>query len=591
MREADSMIMNPEQMKVLIDTALGKIKADLAIVGGNLVNVYTGELLKGQSVAIKGKRIAFVGENAEHTIGPDTRVIDAAGKTLIPGLIDAHTHLIVYYTVDEFLKYAMKGGTTTIVTETMEPSFPFGYQGVQQSLEFIKDQPIKIFATVPSMVTLSPSIQAKAFQPKTVQKLFKHGHVVGLGETYWLPVIQGDKRVLELFAETLASGKKLEGHSAGARDNNLVAYSASGISSCHESTTAEEVLERLRLGLWVMIREGDVRKELEAIARIKDEKIDFRRLCFGSDGIGPLYIAKHGYMESVVQKAIDLGFDPIVAIQMATINAAEHFSLDSIIGGIAPGKCADIVIIPDLQTIQAELVISEGSIIAREGQILVPPRKFTYPKSARKSVRLTKKLKPADFSIHVEGGTSVTVRVIDMVTDLVTKEAQIAITPTNGVLEADVSKDILKIAIIDRTGQPGNMFTGFIRGFKMKRGAFASTGTWDLSGIIVVGANDDDMALAVNRLIELQGGIVICVGDKVLTELPLPIDGYISEQSREIMSQKAEDLQEKSAELGIPFPDAHLTLTTLTTAAIPFIRICESGLMDIRENKIVDLIP
>jgi adenine deaminase len=340
-----------------------------------------------------------------------------------------------------------------------------------------------------------------------------------------------------------------------------------------------------------MIREGDVRNDLEAIAKIKDEKIDFRKLCFCSDGIGPKYLIKHGYMESTVQKAIDLGFDPIVAIQMATINAAEHFKLDNILGGIAPGKYADIVIIPDLQTIQADLIISNGVIITQGGRILVQPHKYAYPKSILQSVRLTKEFANSDFKIQQDGDSPVTVRVIDLVTDLITREKHISITPTKGFLDADANKDILKIALIDRTHQPGKMFTGFIRGFKLRKGAFASTQTWDLSGIIVLGTNDDDMALAVNRLIEMQGGAVICADGEILAELPLPIGGMISDEPLDIVSQKAMELQQKATELGVILTDAHLTLTTLTSIAIPFIRICESGLMEIRENKLVGNLP
>jgi adenine deaminase len=206
------MATSSAQIKELIDTSLGKTKADLAIVGADLVNVYTGELLENQSVAIKRNRIAFVGDNAEHAIGPDTNVVNATGKILIPGLIDAHTHLLNFYSVEEFLKYIMRGGTTTVITEIVEPSYEFGVQGVKFFLDSFRDQPIKIFATIPSMVTLSPSIQEKAFQSNDIRKLFQHEHVVGLGETFWFPVLYGDKRIIELFAETIASGKIIDGH-------------------------------------------------------------------------------------------------------------------------------------------------------------------------------------------------------------------------------------------------------------------------------------------------------------------------------------------------------------------------------------------
>jgi adenine deaminase len=583
--------LTPTQMKELMAVALGESQADLVVANGDLVNVYSGELLKGYSVAIKGERIAYVGKNAEHTIGPATQVIDATGKVMVPGFIDTHTHIFSFCVVDEFLRYAMKGGTTTIVTELLEPAFFLGYRGVTHFLKAIADQPIKILATVPPMVTISPTVQKDAFGPQIIRRLLQREEVVGLGEGYWSPtVIEGGERYLELFSETLASGKKVEGHSAGARDKKLAAYLACGVSSCHESITAEEVRERLRMGICTMIREGDIRRDLEAVAEIKDEKIDFRHLALVTDGVFPQTLLRHGYMEFVVQRAIELGFDPIIAIQMVTINPAEHFHLDTFLGGIAPGKYADIVIIPALGTIQAELVISNGKVIARKGELLSSPQKYYYPQWMRRSVQLSNKFTPADFAIHAEKRDEpIKVRVINMVTNLVSQEAQVALTPVNGELKADVEEDILKIAVIDRTNQPGKKFVGFVKGFQLKRGAVASTLAWDLSGIIVVGANEEDIASAVNRTIELQGGIVVCAEGKILAELPLTIGGFLSELPLETIMEKLAEIQQKANELGATFPDVHLSLTVLTSPAIPYFCICESGLIDIRDGKIVGL--
>jgi len=592
MKNKNSDSITPAQIKTLIDTALGEVKADMVIINADLVNVYSGELLKGHSVAVKGEKIAYVGENAGHTIGPETRVIDAAGKTLIPGLIDAHNHIFYLRTVDEFLKYAMKGGITTVITETSAGSFPLGPRGIKHLLKAINDQPIKIFATIPPMTTTSPATKPQSLRQKDLRRLLGQEGAIGLGETYWPYVIKGDERVLELFAETLNSGRTIEGHSAGARNNKLVAYVVPGISSCHEPTTAEEVMERLRLGIHTMIREGDVRRDLEAIAgKIKDEAINFRRLSLITDGLGPKHLMEHGYMEFVVQKAIDLGFEPIVAIQMATLNPAERFHLDNLIGGIAPGKYADMVIIPDIRTIQAQMVISNGQVIAEKGQILVPPRKHNYPKSVMRSVHLPRKLKPDDFHITAEDtDIPVPVRIINMVTELVTREEQIAITPRNGLLEANVEEDILKVAVIERTYDPGKMFTGFVKGLGMKKGAFASSSVWELSAIVVVGTNDEDMAGAVNRVRALQGGVVVYSEGKVLAELPMPVGGFVSDLPIEVVYQKIVEIQQRATELGTWASDFHGTVLQLTTAAIPSFRICESGYVDIKKEKVVGLL-
>ena len=583
--------VDSEKIKTLIDTALGKIKADMVVANADLVNVYSGELLKGQSVAIKGDRIAFVGENAEHTIGPDTTVIDATGKVLIPGLIDSHIHLLGVCDIYGFLKYAMTGGTTTIISETTTLVIPLGYKGFWQFLNATANQPVKILATIASPLNLGSAALVEILSPRNLRRLLNHKRALGLGETSWPLVLEDLGGIIRLHTETLNASKRLEGHSAGASGNNLQAYVASGISSCHEPITAEEVLERLRLGLHVMIREGDVRRDLEAIARIKDEPIDFRRLVFCTDGVHPEHLIEHGYMECVVQKAIDLGFDPIVAIQMATLNAAEHFSLDNFIGGIAPGKCADMVIIPDLRKIEAEMVISNGQITVREGQILIPPRKHVYSRSTMKSIRIPRKIKPADFEIRVQGEDKpVMVRVINQLAGPLTKEKKIAMTPKDGLLKADIERDILKVAFIDRTNNTGKMFTGFIKGIGMKKVAYASSTSMGSSGITVVGAKDEDMAGAVNRVKALQGGVVVYNEGEVLAELPMPIAGFTSDLPIEEVGQRYEKIRQSVVNLGSSIQDIYLIINFLTTTVLPSLRICEAGLIDITKRKLLGLI-
>jgi len=586
-----SQVAAREKMYELMKVALGEAEADLAIVNGDIVNVYTGEVLSGDTVLIKGDKIAYVGKNTSQSIGSSTQVIDATGKTLIPGLIDGHTHIDCIYSTSEFLRYVMKGGTTTIITELTETTFPLGYQGIVQFLKAAENQPLKIFAVIPPMVTISPVAREHAITTRELRKLLKRKEVIGLGEAYWNQVIKGDQRILDLITATKNSGKKLDGHSAGASDNKLQAYFSSGISSCHEPVTAEEVMERLRLGVFVLIREGEIRRELEAISRIKDENIDFRKLALATDGVGAEQLITDGYMEFVVQKAIDLGFEPVTAIQMATINVAQRFGIDDLIGGIAPGKYADIVIIPDLQTIQAEYVISNGQAIAKNGKLLVQPRKHAYPKSMQNSIHLPKDFDANDFAIPVESGRSqVKVRVIDQVTDLLTRQALIDIPVSDGQLRSDASKNILKVAAIERTHLPGETFIGFIKGIGLKHGAVATSTAWDSCDIIVVGENEADMARAVNRIRELDGGIVVCADGKILTEISLPFGGIFCTESMETIAQKLDDIQQAATILGCTLPNIRITLSILSTAAIPFFRICEQGLVDLRQNTLVDLI-
>jgi adenine deaminase len=576
------------ELKTLMKVALGQEKADLAVVNARLVNVYTGELLNNCAVSIKGKWIAYVGRDPNVTIGPETEVIDAGGKTLIPGLIDGHTHLAWLCRIDEFLKYALKGGTTTIVTETLEVFPIIGYRGLVDYLESFRDQPIKVLATAPVVISISKA--AQGISKESLQKLLQRDDIIGLGESYWQAVLQDSDWLLDLFEQTRRAGKTLEGHSAGASEKKLAAYIASGISSCHEPINAEQVIERLRLGLHVMIREGAVRKDLAEIAKIKDHNIDLRRLVLVSDSISPQDLLANGYMEAIVQKAIDCGFAPISAIQMATLNVAEHFSLDHLIGGIAPGRLADMVIIPDVATIDARLVVSNGRVIAREGNLLAAPRTHAYAAESLNSVKLPRPLKPVDFVIHApEKVDHVMVRVINMVTDLVTAEIEQRLPVHSGQIGVNLNADIVKITAIDRTHNPGHMFTGLLKGFGLKSGAVACSAAWDTTDIIVAGTDDGDMATAVNRIRSMQGGAVVCKDGHILAEISLPLFGLVSDLPLKDIIQQFENVSRAARSLGIPFPEPVLSLITLTGAAIPYLRICEEGLVNLKDGKTLSL--
>ncbi len=574
--------------KTLMQVALGQDTADLAVVNATLANVYTGELIEGSTISIKDKWIAYVGQNQQHTIGSKTKVIDAEGKTVIPGFIDGHTHLAWLSTADSFLEHAMKGGTTTIVTEFLEPYFVVGYEGSLDFLDSLKNQPIKILATAPAAASISQA--SRGISDEALKKLLKRNDIFGMGESYWQTVLQEPDKILPLFEQTLQAGKTLEGHTAGASDKKLSAYIASGITSCHEPINADQVVDRLRLGLHIMVREGAIRKDLEEISKIKDRKIDLRRLILASDSISPQDLMENGYMESLVQKAIDCEIEPMQAVQMTTLNVAEHFAIDNFLGGIAPGRYADLVIIPDINTIDAEMVISNGQIIAQNGTLLIPPRKHTFSKESLNTIHLPRKVEPSDFIIPVPGNIeNVQIRVIKMITDLVTSEEALDWPVVDGQLKPDLEKDTAKIAAIDRTHEPGKLFVGLIQGFGLQSGAMASSAAWDTSDIVVIGANDADMAFAVNRIHEMQGGTVVCDNEQIVSELPLPIFGLVSNLSLESIDRKFQDVSKAAKDLGVSFPQPMLSLITLTGAAVPYLRICEEGLVNLKSGATLSL--
>jgi adenine deaminase len=575
--------LNTQSMKDLADVALGNQEADLIVKGAALVNVYTREVLKGYSVATKGKWIAYVGSDAAHTLGPETKVIDAAGRALIPGFVDGHTHMLYYASPQEFLRYAMRGGTTTIVTEIMELTFALGYRGLLEYLDTLRDQPIKIFSTTPPSVTWSRDAAARAPTRAELFELLKRDDILGVGEGFWQEVLRRETNFPALASEALRLGKTAEGHAAGCRGQRLAAYLDYGVSSCHESVRAEEVVEKLRLGLCTMIREGSIRRELEAIAKIKDLGLDLRRAALVTDGMDPRDLLEKGYLEHVVQRAVDAGFDPVHAVQMATLNVAEHFRLDGVLGGIAPGKYADMVLIPDLHTIKAQYVVSNGVIIAQDGRLLVEPRPAVFTGSELKKIRVT----PDDFVIKVQKKDRLKVRVMDLVTELVTKEALLDLPAYHGELKTDPEHDILKASVISAEG---NRFTGFIRGLGFRAGAMATSAAWETFATVVVGASETDMAMAVNRILDMGGGIAVCNGGKIRAELALPVAGLMSNQRIEEIAEALDDLQAKARALGFRFSDAALTLAVLTTAAIPFLRLSEDGLVDSKTGKVVDLV-
>ncbi|MBU1340919.1 MAG: amidohydrolase family protein, partial [Proteobacteria bacterium] len=401
-----------QHQKELINVAAGIQKADLVISNCRILNVYTKELIDDHSICIKDKWIACVSRDAKSRTGPDTKTIDADQMTVIPGLIDGHTHLANYFSAKEFLPYAIAGGVTCLVTETLEAYPVAGLKGVIDFIESYQNQPVKVFSTAPVMI--SPSKKTSGIPEEELEILLKREDVLGLGEVYWQSVLQNPHALLPLMNRALASGKTVEGHSAGAKEEKLAAYVGTGVSSCHEPINMDQALERLRMGLYVMVREGGVRKDLEAISTIKDQGVDLRRLVLVTDSVSPEFLIKNGNLEYVAQKAIDLGFDPMDVIRMVTLNVAEHFGIDPVVGGIAPGHFADLCIIPDIRKICPSWVISNGKVVARDGKCKIFPRIHDYSKESLNTVNLTRTFSREDFKILAPfGAKKIDVRIID----------------------------------------------------------------------------------------------------------------------------------------------------------------------------------
>ena len=583
--------MPDKELETLARVALGEEKADLAILGGDLVNVYTGELLKEWSVAVKGDKIAYVGPDASHTVGPQTRVIEAKGKVLAPGFVEAHTHVDTIFTLPELVKYAVMGGTTTIVAETSVIGNVLGYDGVIYFIEAGRGQPVRFFYTLPACAPPFPHLESSvSMTEEQMVELLQRDEVVGLGEGYWTVVMSDMSRVSGIYAKAKSLGKLRDGHGAGLRGNKLAAYAALGISSDHEPINPAEVLERLRLGMYVFVREGTIRRDLGNVIAIKDQNVDLRRIGLGTDGISPKELIKDGYLDFMVQKAIDLGLDPIQVFQMASLNVAEHFGIDDRVGGIAPGRFADILVMPKLGVIKFDYVITAGQVAAEAGRLIAEPRSYIYPAGARRTVRLPRDFTAEDFAIASPGeNQEVKVRVINMRNDIICDELQISVPVRESRIHADAGQDLLKVACIQRHDNSGRTGLGLIRGFGIKRGAFGASMGWDSLPIVVVGANDTDMAVVVNRLAEIGGGMVFVDAGRVVHEIPLPVGGIISEQPIPVLAEMQERMLTLLKENGTPLDDPTLSIQTLSATFLPFFKICELGLVDTRKNQVVSL--
>ncbi|MCS7386379.1 MAG: adenine deaminase [archaeon GB-1867-005] len=585
-----------EVLDDLILTATGKIKADLVIRNGKLVNVYTGEILEEFDVAVKGDRIALIGD-AAHTIGPQTKIIDASGKFIVPGLLDGHIHIeSTMLTLTEFAKAVLPRGTTGVFIDPHEIANVLGVKGVKLMAEEAKALPLKVFICIPSCVpATSPEFETAGAEitAEDIEKMLKWSEVIGLAEVMNYPgVIEGDERILSKIRATLRAGKVIEGHAPKLLGAKLCAYAASGISSCHETTSRNEGLEKLRTGLTLMIREGSAWKDLaEVIKVITKDKLDSRRVVLVTDDKHPEDLIKEGHVDHLIRRAIEEGVDPVTAIQMATINVAEHYNLDMHIGGIAPPRYADILIVDDLKKFKVSKVIADGKLIAENGKLTIKISKYKYPSYSTKTIKVKRKALPDDFKIKVNERGKVKVRVIEVQEEsALTKQRIEELNVQNGEVKVDIEKDIVKISVIERHKATGNISVGFVKGFNLKHGAAASTVAHDSHNIIVVGASEKDMAVAVNKLIEAGGGMIAVLGGEVLAMVELPIAGLMSNEEAEVLAEKIEKLNDAWRKLGCKMKSPYMTMSILALPVIPELRITDKGLVDVNEFKIVDVL-
>ncbi|MEW6266344.1 MAG: adenine deaminase C-terminal domain-containing protein [Thermodesulfobacteriota bacterium] len=578
-----------KSLRRLMAVAAGREPADVLIKNVVLVNVHTARLEEGVSLALCGDRIAARGPDLDGLIGPKTAIMDGRGQVCAPGMIDAHTHLDSLVTVRNFARLALIGGNTCLATEMAMMANAAGAEGVFAFMAEASNLPLRVFFLAPPLIPPFPDLETSAgLDWKTFKKLLQRPDVLGVGETYWRPALELKPHVLDRLAAGKAAGKTLEGHAAGARGVNLTAYRAGGITSCHEATTADEALERLNLGYAVQIREGYIRRELEAMGPLAARSgLDGRRLILVTDTASPDMLLQTGIMNELIRRAVEAGFNPLAAVRMLTLNPADYFGLPDL-GRLDPGALADLVLLDDLENLNINLVMVGGRVVVSRGLLTVDIPDHPYPAGLTRGFKL-RRIEPDDLRLTGPSGP-IRVRVVAVRNETVTQEEIVETRAVRGRVQPDPGLDLVKIAVFDRHSPEPRGAVGLARGLGLKSGAVASSLLWDTNNLLIAGVTDREMALAANRLIELQGGLVVVRGRKVLAEMPLPIAGIMSDRPLADVLAQGDAVEKAVHDLGSPIARPLLIFQTLCFTGLPFIRLTDKGLVDVRKGTLVDVV-
>jgi adenine deaminase len=565
-------------LKNIIRSARGQKQVDLLLANARIINVFSGEIVSGNIAVAQGYIVGLGSYAAEKTV-------DVGGRFVAPGFIDAHVHIESSMTcITEFSRAVVACGTTTVVADPHEIANVLGVEGIDYMLRSSEGQPMNIYFTLPSCVpATNMETSGATLTAEDLLPFMGHERILALAEMMNYPgVINQDSEVLGKINMAKRERKPVDGHAPGLSGHDLYAYLAAGISSDHECTTDREAKEKLNLGMHIMIREGTAAKNLEALIPVVNERTA-RRMMWCTDDRHPQDILEEGHIDSMVRKAIFTGLDPVIAIQMATINPAEYFRIDNV-GAIAPGRRADLVVFSDLESPYMEAVYCGGVLVAENGNIspeIAKPDPVLFPPSMNVGIE------QIDFSIPAETGR---IKVIDIVPDqIITGQSIMEAMISEGKALSDTFRDILKIAVIERHTGSGNMGKGFVRGFGLKRGAIASSVAHDSHNIIVVGTNDDDMKAALQAIVKMRGGLVAVYDSKVCAGLTLPIAGLMSREPVKAVRDKIDSLINAAREFGTTLDDPFMTLSFLALPVIPELKITDKGLVDVARFKTVPL--
>ena len=580
----------------LIAVAAGREPADMVIRGGIWVNVHTREALPGYDIVIAEGRIACVVEEAGDRIGPETQVIDAEGRYMIPGLCDAHMHIESgMLTPAEFARAVIPHGTTSMFHDPHEIANVLGLDGVRMMHDEAILQPVNVFTQMPSCAPSAPGLETTGFEitPEDVAEAMTWPGIIGLGEMMNFPgVAAGDPKMLAEIAATQRAGKTVGGHYASPDlGDDFAAYVAGGPADDHEGTREADAIARVRQGMRSMLRLGSAWYDVESqITAVTEKGLDPRGFILCTDDCHSGTLVNDGHMNRVVRHAIACGCDPLVALQMATLNTASHFGLEREIGSLTPGRRADVILTSDLKTLPIELVIARGQVVAQEGVCLVDCPHYDWPDSARQTVRLGHALSETDFEVAApEGANAVRANVIGVVENQAPTKALKADLPVQDGL-VEMEGETCQIALVERHRATGGVTNAFVSGFGYKgRMAMASTVAHDSHHMIVVGTDRAQMALAANRLAEVGGGVTIFRDGEELALVELPIAGLMSDDLAPTVAAKAQKLGEAMVACGCSLNNAYMQHSLLALVVIPELRISDLGLVDVRTFERIPL--
>jgi len=565
-------------LKEKIRVASGEGMADLLIKNGRVVDVFSGQIEKKEVAIFGGVIVGFGDYQARETI-------DVKGDFLCPGLIDGHVHIeSSMVTIPEFARAIVPHGTTTVITDPHEIANVLGKEGIRFMAESARGVPLNVFIMLPSCVPATHMETAGAtLRVNDLKPLLKEPWAIGLAEMMNFPgVIFRNPEVLKKIE--MAEGKRIDGHAPMLSGKGLYAYLAAGIRSDHECTTLKEAQEKLKNGMRIMIREGTTARNLRSLIPLVQPK-NSRRFLFVTDDRHPKELLEEGHINSMIKQAIRWGMDPILAIQMATLNAAEYFRLDNL-GAIAPGYGADIVTFDHLGRFQIKKVFKDGVLIAEDGKMLSRSIQMRKSLKTKGSIRI-KLLKKDVFLLRSSNPLAKVIQLIPG--QIITKKVMGKILLRDGVASPNIKEDILKIVVVERHKATGNIGIGFVQGFGIKKGAIGSSVAHDSHNLVIVGTNDQDILKAAMAIKEMGGGLVAISDKKVLASLPLPIAGLMSESSVAQVNRQLEVLHRAAKNLGCKIPDPFMTLSFLSLPVIPELKITDKGLVDVNQFKFVPL--